>query len=373
MAAYFARRLLLMIPTFLGVTFIAFWITRMVPGGPVERQIMAWKQARAGGEAGAGGGAASNVTDPTADIPKEALEELKKQFNFHVPWYQAYFLWLWDVLRLDLGKSFFYKKPVWDMIAARFPVSLTFGLTGFLMAYLVSIPLGIAKALRHGSAFDVGTSAMVFIGYSIPGWAFGGLLLLFLATGQYADVFPLGSARSTSYSELPDVVKRSVDEDDVSTDFGVFRWERLPYVAKLTDYAWHMALPVFCYMMGSFATLTILTKNSLMDNLGQDYVRTAFAKGLHPRRVIFLHTLRNSLIPLATGLGHALGVIMAGSYLIEYVFNIDGVGYFGFTSLEGRDYNVVMGVLVINSALIMFGNVFSDVLYALVDPRIRFE
>jgi len=164
-----------------------------------------------------------------------------------------------------------------------------------------------------------------------------------------------------------------VGAEDVSDEFGTFVWEKLSTTSKIIDNACHMVLPVFCYMMGSFATLTVLTKNSLLENLSQDYVRTAFAKGLSPRRVILLHTLRNSLIPLATGLGHALGVIMAGSYLIEVVFNIDGMGYLGFTSLLSRDYMVVMGVLVINIVLVMLGNILSDVFYALIDPRIRFE
>jgi microcin C transport system permease protein len=163
------------------------------------------------------------------------------------------------------------------------------------------------------------------------------------------------------------------DPEEVSDEFGSFQWDKLSWAAKVADRTTHMLLPVLCYMIGSFATLTILTKNSLMENLSQDYVRTAFAKGLSPRRVIYLHTLRNSLIPLATGLGHAISVVMAGSYLIEWVFNIDGIGYLGFTSIVERDYTVVLGVLAINTLLILLGNIFSDILYALIDPRIRFE
>jgi len=361
-----------MIPTLLGVTMIAFTITRLVPGGPLERAILNIRMAgMMGGEGGARGG--GNVQDPTKQIPEDSLNELKKTFDLDKPGYVAYFLWLKKVAVLDLGNSYNYREPVWDMISSRFPISLTFGLTGFILAYLVCIPLGIAKALRHGSNFDFASSFAVFVGYSIPGWAMGALLLVFLASGRFVDWFPLGNIHGDSYEALPAVSRWMVEKENVVDDFGTFEWERLPTAAKLADRIYHMILPIFCYMMGSFATLTVLTKNSLMDNLGQDYVRTAFAKGLSPRRVIYLHTLRNSLIPLATGLGHALGVIMSGSYLIEVVFNIDGIGYLGFTSLVGRDYTVVMGILTINTMLLLLGNIISDMLYALIDPRIRFD
>jgi len=371
MTAYFVRRLLLIIPTFIGVTIIAFTITRLVPGGPLEREIMRIRQASAGGESGAGG---SSITDPTAQIPKESLAELKKAFDLDKPGYQAYFLWIGRIVRLDLGRSYTYREPVWGLVVQRLPISMTFGLTGFVLAYLISVPLGIFKALKHGSTFDFITSGIVFVGYSIPGWALGALLLVFLASGRFWDVFPLGDIKTGSYEDLPAVAKMIDDDaETVSDDFGTFDWDRLSLPAKIVDRVYHMCLPVFCYMMGMFASLTILSKNSLMENLGQDYVRTAFAKGLAPRRVIFLHTLRNSLIPLATGLGHALSFTMAGSYLIEWVFNIDGIGYLGYTSILGRDYTVVMGVLAINTVLILTGNIFSDILYALIDPRIRFE
>ena len=370
MTAYFIRRLLLIIPTFLGVTIIAFTITRLVPGGPLEREIMKIRMAAAANEAG---GSSGSITDPTAEIPAGALEEMKKSFDLDKPGYIAYFLWLKKVCTLDLGKSYTYREPVWDLISSRFPISLTFGLTGFILAYLVSIPLGIAKALRHGSVFDFASSATVFIGYSIPGWAFGALMLLFLSSGRFYDVLPLGDIKTGSYDDLPAAAKALDAQEDVSDDFGTFEWDKLSLVSKLIDNIYHMFLPVLCYMIGSFATLTVLTKNSLMENLGQDYVRTAFAKGISPRRVIFLHAMRNSLIPLATGLGHAISVVMAGSYLIEFVFNIDGIGYLGYTSIVGRDYTVVMGVLAINTVLILSGNIISDILYALIDPRIRFE
>ena len=234
------------------------------------------------------------------------------------------------------------------MITSRFPISIYFGLIGFFLAYSVCIPLGVFKATKHGSGFDIGSSLIVFGGYSIPGWALGGLLLVMLGGGSFLDVVPLGGFRSEG-------------------------WEDLGLMAKITDQLHHTILPVLAYMVGSFASLTILMKNSLMENLGQDYVRTAFAKGLSERSVIFGHTLRNSLIPICTGLGHAIGLIMAGSYLIEKVFNINGIGYLGYTSIVDRDYAVVMGILVINTLLVLIGNILSDVLYVLVDPRIRFS
>jgi microcin C transport system permease protein len=372
MTAYFIRRLLLIIPTFLGVTLIAFTLTRFVPGGPIEREIMRIRMAGAMGEEG--GGSGGSIHDPTAELSQGSLDALKKTFNFDKPTHVAYLLWLKGIVTLDLGKSFSKREPVWDLIRQRLPVSVTFGLTGFTLAYLISIPLGIAKALRHGSAFDFASSAIVFVGYSIPGWALGALLLVFLASGRFYDMFPLGDIHTGTYDDLPSLVKAIDDDPDlVSDDFGQFEWDRLSSLSKFIDRVWHMTLPVFCYMMSMFASLTILTKNSLMDNLGQDYVRTAFAKGLSPFRVVFIHTLRNSLIPLATGLGHAISFVMAGSYLIEWVFNIDGLGFLGYTSIVGRDYTVVMGVLAINTMLILVGNILSDVLYALIDPRIRFE
>ncbi len=378
MYAYFARRLLLIVPTLLGVTMLVFSITRYVPGGPMEREIMRIRQGQAmGGEGGAGG--SSGVIDPTAQIPEEALDQLRKQYRFDMPGWKAYLLWLGDVVRLDLGESFYkFKKTgegrekVLSLVIERFPISLSFGLTGFVLSYLVCIPLGIFKALRHGSTFDVASSFIVFVGYSIPGWALGVLLLLFFASGSYLEVFPLGGIQSSKYNELPSFVQAMEPREEVVRD-GSFDRDLLPWWARAADRIQYMFLPVLCYMAGSFASLTVLMKNSLMENLGQDYVRTAFAKGLSPNRVIFLHTLRNSLIPLATGLGHALGLIMAGSYLIELVFNIDGLGYLGFNAIVQRDYTVVMGVLVINVLLLLIGNILSDILYALIDPRIRFE
>ncbi len=341
MTTYFIRRLLLMIPTFLGITFLVFTITRFVPGGPIEQMIV---QIQMGTE-----GEISLGTQRTSvAIPKAVLEELKKHYHFDKPIWHAYLLWFRDLLSLDLGKSYKYNTPVLGVIVERFPVSIYFGLIGFFLAYSVCVPLGVAKAILHGSGFDFLSSALIFVGYSIPGWALGAVLLVLLGGGSFLDLVPLGGFRSE-------------------------HWQELGLVGKVLDQLHHTLLPVLAYAVGSFATLTVLTKNSLMENLGQDYVRTAFAKGLSERRVIFVHALRNSLIPICTGLGHAIGLIMAGSYLIEKVFNIDGIGYLGYTSIVDRDYAVVMGVLVVNTFLVLLGNILSDVLYVLVDPRIRFQ
>jgi len=345
---------------------LAFLITRMVPGGPLEKAIM---EARVGAAAEG----VSAVTSAGGEIPQEALDALKEAFGLDKPWYQSYFIWLKKLVTFDMGTSYTYREPVSSLIIKRFPISVYFGLMGFTLAYLISIPLGIQKAIKHGSKFDLVSSAVVFIGYSIRGWAMGALLLVLFAGGQFLDWFPLGGFRSTAYDELPALVKDWEDPDSVEDEFGTFQWQQMSLPGKVVDQIYHTILPVFCYMLGSFASLTILMKNSLMENLGQDYVRTAFAKGLTSRRVIYLHVLRNSLIPLATGLGHALGIIMAGSYLIESVFNINGLGLLGYKAIVGRDYTIVMGILSINIMLTLLGNILSDILYAVIDPRIRFQ
>lgn len=368
MLHYFARRFLLIIPTLLGISLVMFVITQFVPGGPVE-QIVQQFQMAAAKEGGAGGGFGVGAQT----IPEDALEEMRRSFGFDKPLLTRYFVWLGNLLRLDMGNSYRTNEPVWEMIRSRFPVSLYFGLLGFVLAYLVCIPLGVFKAIRHGSAFDMVSSAIVFIGYSIPGFALGTLLLVLFGGGSFWNIFPLGKFRSVDWNDLPAVVQRMEDRDAVSDEFGDFDWNRLSFPSKVLDQLHHTILPVLCYMVGSFATLTVVTKNSVMENLGQDYVRTAFAKGLKERRVIFVHVLRNSMIPIATGLGHAIGVIMAGSYLIEQVFDIDGIGLLGYTSLLNRDYPVALGILMINAILTLVGNIFSDMLYAAVDPRIRFQ
>jgi microcin C transport system permease protein len=340
---YFIRRLLLVIPTFLGITLVVFVLMHFVPGGPVERRILQIRGAAMGGEVGASGGARGSLA-----LPQDAVDEIRRYYGFDRPVHERYALWLRNLLRLDLGRSYIYQEPVWDIIKSRFPVSIALGLTGFLLSYLVCIPLGVIKAIRHGSRLDFLSSAVVFLGYAVPGWALGTALLVLLGGGSFLSLFPLGGFRP-------------------------YNWEFLSFGERIVSQIHHMFLPVLCYMVGSFATLTILTKNSLLENLGQDYVRTAFAKGLDERRVIFGHALRNSLIPLATGLGHVFSLVLAGSFLIERVFNIDGMGYLGYTSILQRDYPVALGIIVIGSVLMLVGNILSDVIYAIVDPRIRFK
>lgn len=342
MFSYFVRRFLLIIPTFLGCTMLVYAILQFTPGGPFERAMdRATAAAQSGETGGSGGGPYGQV-----EVPESAKDELRRYYNLDKPVPIRYALWLGSIMQGDFGRSYVYGDPVLDVILSRFPISIYFGVIGFVLSYLVCIPLGIMKAVRHNSTFDFVSSVVVFIGYAIPGWALGALTLVLLA-GQLGW-FPLGDFRS------PD-------------------WDYLSFGEKVWDQIYHSILPLMAYMIGGFATLTILMKNSLLENLGQDYVRTAFAKGLSEKRVIFVHALRNSMIPIATGLGHFLSIILAGSLLIERVFNIDGFGYLGFRSAVERDYTVVMGILVFSVVIKLLGNIFSDMLYAVFDPRIRFK
>ncbi|MDN5279312.1 MAG: microcin transport system permease protein [Clostridiales bacterium] len=405
MYSYFIRRFLLIIPTFIGITFLCFTVTRFVPGGPVEQAVLRFQQAAA--QHGEGGAGSSTSTDRQGQISEEMMQRLKEIYGFDKPFYIAYVHWLWRVLHLDLGVSDTYSRPVWDLIKEKFPISIWFGLTGFVLSYSICIPLGVWKAVKHGSTFDTASSFMVFVAYSVPGWTAGVILLMLLGGGSYWDVFPLGGIQSTAITSesylagyllegskainLPAEVRKEYpdlkDEEIINSNHPAFakipadKREKLQKgshsdlssFGRFLDKARHMVLPVFCYVLGMFASMTVLMKNSLMENLGQDYVRTAFAKGLSEKTVIFKHALRNSLIPIATGLGHMLSLILAGSYLIEKVFNIKGFGLLGYESLIARDYPVTLGILVIGSLLKLFGNIFSDILYCVIDPRIRFS
>ncbi len=254
------------------------------------------------------------------------------------------------ILTGNLGKSYTYQQPVIDVMKPRFKVSILLGLTGWIISYLVCIPLGIKKALNHGSKFDLISSAIVFMAYSIPGWAFGGVLLVLFGGGSFWDVFPLGSLHS------PQEI-----------------WQNLSWFEKIIDQVHHAILPILAWSIASFATLTILMKNSLLENMSQDYVRTAFAKGLSEKRVIWVHALRNSLIPIASGIGYILAMIIAGSYFIELIFNINGFGKMGFQAILDRDYPITMGFLVIVVMIRLIANLLSDLALAGVDPRIRFK
>lgn len=342
MIAYFIRRFLLIIPTFIGITVMVFVITRFVPGGPIER-IIAQAQQMPSIEGTSRVGTSADQGQP---LSEEQIEELKKYYGFDKPVLVSYFLWLGKVLTGDLGTSTRYYDPVWSMIRERIPISLYFGILSLILVYGICIPLGILKAIKHKSAFDNLSSVAVFIGYAIPGWVVGVLTLVFFAS--YWEIFPLGGL--------------------VSDDF-----EDFTLAGKLLDIAWHTILPLSAYVIGSFTVMTLLMKNTLMDNLASDYVRTAIAKGLPFRKAIFRHALQNSLIPIATSFGNNVSIILTGSFLIETVFNINGMGLLGYESIVERDYPVVMGILVISSLLFMIGNILSDICVAMVDPRVKFE
>ncbi|MBT8374026.1 MAG: ABC transporter permease subunit [Deltaproteobacteria bacterium] len=342
MTAYFVRRLLLIIPTFIGITIMVFTITRFVPGGPIERMI-AEAQQMPGIESGTTGKSSTEQTQPLSD---EQIEELERYYGFDKPVLLSYFLWLGKVLTGDLGTSTRYYDPVWDMIKERIPISLYFGVLSLIMVYGVCIPLGIIKAIKHKTSFDNLSSVVVFTGYAIPGWVAGVFMLVFFAS--HWEIFPLGNL--------------------VSDDF-----EDFTLVGKMLDMIWHTVLPLIAYVIGSFTVMTLLMKNTLMDNLASDYVRTAIAKGLPFEEAIFKHALRNSLIPIATSFGNNISIILSGSFLIETVFNINGMGLLGYESVVERDYPVVMGILVISSLLFMIGNILSDICVAIVDPRVKFE
>lgn len=333
---YIVRRLLVMIPTFLGITIATFLLCQFVPGGPIEQLQLQL----------AGGEFAKATTRVQLTIPDEQLQQLKEYYGFDKPIPIAYATWLWQTLQLNLGQSFRYNEPVLTVIADRLPISIYYGLVTAFFTYAICIPLGIVKALRHRTAVDNLTSILIFVGYAVPGFALGAVLANVFAV-QFS-IFPLGGFQSPNAASMP-------------------------AMAKIMDIVWHSVLPLIAYLAGAFAIETMLMKNSLMENMSADYVRTALAKGLNWRRAVFVHALRNSLIPIATSIGSLLGIFLTGSILIERVFNIQGVGLLFFDAIQARDFPVVMGFLVISSVILMLGNLLSDLAVAFVDPRVRFE
>jgi microcin C transport system permease protein len=332
--SYFIRRLLLIIPTFVGITLLVFAVTRVVPGGPIERMLT---------EALMSGGRSQSVASTM--LSDAQLDQLRVYYGLDKPVLVGYVTWLGKVLTLDLGRSTRYNEPVWDTIKRRFPISIFFGVTTLILTYAICIPLGIWKAIHHRTLFDNVSSGVVFLGFAIPGYVVGIALLTFFASRL--GWFPLGGFVSDNFAQL-----------------GTYD--------RIKDVLAHCTLPLLSYMAGSFAVTTFIMKNSLMDNLSADYVRTAIAKGLSFRRAVFGHAVRNSLIPIATSFGSNLSVILAGSFLIERIYNIDGFGLLGYESLVARDYPVVLGILVISSLLFLIGNIVSDVCVAFVDPRVKF-
>jgi len=334
---YFLKRLLLVIPTLVGITLVVFAITRFLPGGPVEQALMQGQMAD---------GESSRSSAEGFGLAPRQIEQLESYYGFDKPWPLAYAEWLGQVVRGDLGDSYRYQVPVTSMILERIPISAYYGLITFLLTYAVCVPLGILKAIKHRTRLDGITSVVVFTGYAIPGYVLAALLLVFFAF--QLEWFPTSGFVSPDFADL---------------SLG----------GKIEDLFRHSVLPLICYMIGSFAFLTLLMKNSLLDNLAADYMRTATAKGLSFRRSVFGHALRNSLIPIATNFGNALSLFVAGSFLIEKIFSIDGMGLLGYTALIERDYPVVMGILLISSVLLLIGNILSDMLVAAVDPRVRFD
>jgi microcin C transport system permease protein len=340
---YFIRRLILIVPTFLGITVVCFTLTQFVPGGPVEQMMMQMR--------GIGSGEGRALADAGRGISSEYRKQLEKHFGFDQPVLKRYVKWLIaDRIGTRMESYKYPNKTAGQLIVNRLPVSLTFGIAGFILSYLVCIPLGIAKALKHGSRFDFVSSLIVFAGYALPPLAFGMLLkMLFCGTvDSLWDVFPVSGFQSDSFAAMS-------------------------ALQKTGDLFMHMLLPVLCYVIGNFAVLTMLMKNSLMEQIGKDYVRTVLAKGGSPRRAVWGHALRNSLIPIATGFGAIMTVMFAGSVIVEQVFEIPGMGRLSLESIVGRDYAVFLGILSLTSLLGLLGNVLSDLCYVLIDPRITFR
>jgi len=337
MLAYIVKRVLLMVPTLLGALTITFVVMQFVPGGPVE-QILA--EAR---------DSERSAYKAGRDLDKKQLEELKKLYGFDKPAHVRYVEMLWSFARFDLGRSFLQNKGVWEVIKEKLPVSISLGLWSFLISYLISIPLGIAKAVREGSRFDTVTTVFVLVGYAIPGFVLGLLLIVLFAGGSFFDWFPL----------------RGLTSDD---------WDEMAWGARIVDYFWHLALPLTCLVIGSFAVLTMLTKNTFVEEIRKQYVLVARAKGLDPRRVLYKHIFRNALIPLVTGLPAAvIGAFFAGAVLIETLFSLDGLGLLAYESVIRRDYPVVLGSLYLFTLIGLVVKLLADITYVIVDPRVQFE
>ena len=341
MIAYFLRRLMLMIPTFIGITLMCFMIINLAPGGPIEQKL---QQIRFG----SGSDSAGDSGSKTSGVNEEVIEALRVQYGFDKPVTERYWIWLKNISRLDFGESFTYGEPVIDVIVSKFPVSLQFGIVSLILTYLVCIPLGVKKALTAGKSFDRISGLVLYFAYSIPPLVLGIFLIVVFAGSSYLSWFPIGGLYSDNYSDLS-------------------------FFGKFLDRAHHFVLPLICYMIGGFTELTLLTRNSMLDIIKADYIRTARAKGLLERAVVFKHALRNALIPVATGLGGFLGVFLTGSLIVETIFNLDGIGLLSYSSILARDYNVVMGMIFLSSSALMLGNLISDIIYVLVDPRIDFK
>jgi microcin C transport system permease protein len=361
MLAYIARRLLLMIPTLFGIMVINFFIVQAAPGGPVDRTIAQIKGGAPGATSrisGGGGelaGAASVSSAPGSNsrasrgLPPELVEQIKKLYGFDKPPAERFMIMMKSYLVFDFGKSFYRDRSVIALIMDKLPVSISIGLWTTLLTYLISIPLGIAKAVRDGSRFDIWSSAVVIVGYAIPGFMFAVLLVVLFAGGGFAQWFPLRGLTSEN-------------------------WDALSLLGKIGDYFWHLVLPITALVIGSFASLTFLTKNCFIEEINKQYVTTARAKGLTQNAVLYRHVFRNAMLLVVSGIPSALvGILFTGALLVEVIFSLDGLGLLGFESAINRDYPVMFGTLYVFTLIGLVLNLIGDLTYVAVDPRIDFE
>lgn len=344
MLAYIFKRLLWMVPTLLGVLLMTFAVIQFVPGGPVEQMVAQLQGRDTGGE---GAAAAGSAYRGRQGVDAARIAEIKTLYGFDKPPTERFWMMLKQFAQFDLGKSFFYPKDVWSLIQEKLPVSISLGLWTFLLSYLVSVPLGIAKAVRAGTRFDTLTSLLVLVGYAVPGFVLGVALLVVF--GGQLQWFPLRGLTSSN-------------------------WEQLSWGSKVVDYLWHIALPVTASVLGSFAVITMLTKNAFLEEIRKQYVLTARAKGLSENRVLYRHVMRNALIPLVTGFPAAfIGAFFTGSLLIETLFSLDGLGLLSYESVIRRDYPVVLGTLYLFTLIGLVTKLISDLCYVWVDPRVKFD
>ena len=344
MQTYMLKRLLLFLPTLLGVVLINFVLIQFVPGGPIEQFV-------AKGRHGSVGEVASGDVNKAMrkGLDEEQINELKQLYGFDKPWPVRLASWTYKLFTFQFGESYFHHKKVIALVREKLPVSLWLGVSSFFLTYLLCIPLGVAKAVREGTSFDVVTSVIVLLGYSVPGFVLGVLLIWLLGGGSFWDVFPIAGLHSDNFDALNN-------------------WD------QFKDTIHHLVLPLICLNIGSFAVMTTLTKNTVVENMRQQYVLTARAKGVKERWVIWRHVFRNSMIPLVTGFaGSFLTMFFSGSLLIETLFSLDGLGLLSYKSVMARDYPVVMASQFFFSVLFVLGNLLSDILYVVVDPRITFD
>ena len=366
MSAYIIRRLLFMIPTLFGIMLVSFVVVQFAPGGPVERVIAQLRgtdtgatsriSGSPGGDFGAraqpGAGQLDGATSKyrgAQGLDPEFIKQLERQFGFDKPAHERFFLMLWNYARFDFGKSYFRDVSVLQLVKEKMPVSISLGIWMTLLSYLISIPRGIRKAIHDGSQFDVWTSGVIIIGYAIPGFLFAILLIILFAGGSFFDWFPL----------------RGLTSDN---------WHAMPWYAKILDYFWHLTLPIISMALGAFATMTLLTKNSFLDEIRKQYVLTARAKGCTQHQVLYGHVFRNAMLIVVAGFpGAFVGAFFTGALLIETIFSLDGLGLLGFESVLNRDYAVVFATLYIFSLVGLVVNLLSDLTYTWIDPRIDFE